>query len=172
MLSIAVARTWGTGQEVSRPRKRERLATAPGSLRRPVSKSTHPVWRKTVLDQAPISLARYCELRVERRLDTATIWLSGEFDLACEERFMEELGSVLDSLVGTLVLDLRGLQFMDSTGLRILIQIDATAQNDGFDFVVFCGNGAVRRVLHETGLDGVLSVVDPSGVVPASDSPV
>ena len=41
-----------------------------------------------------------------------------------------------------------------------------------FDFTVLCGNGQVRRVLRESGLDGVLAVVDPSGAVPASDSPV
>ena len=125
-----------------------------------------------MLDDSPVQLASYCSLRTERHLDTVTIWLTGEFDLACEERFQEEVGSVLDSLVGTLVLDLRGLQFIDSTGLRMLIQIDAAARSDGFDFVVFCGNGHVRRVLGETGLDGVLPVVDPSGVVAASDSPV
>jgi anti-sigma B factor antagonist len=127
---------------------------------------------KTMLDHPPVALARYCSLRMERSLDTVTIWLTGEFDLGCKNRFHEELGSVLDGLVGTLVLDLRGLHFMDSTGLGVLLQIDASARNDGFDFVVFCGKGAVRRVLSETGLDGVLPIVDPAGVVPASDSAI
>jgi anti-sigma B factor antagonist len=125
-----------------------------------------------VLDQTPISLAKHCSLRIERHFDTATIWLTGEFDLACEQRFQQELAGALDSLVDTLILDLRGLQFIDSTGLRMLLQIDALARSDGFDFAVFCGGGAVRRVLKETGLDGVLPLVDPSGVVPASDSPI
>jgi anti-sigma B factor antagonist len=125
-----------------------------------------------VLDYPPIQLASYCSLRIERHLDTATIWLTGEFDLACEERFQEELGVALDSLVGTLVMDLRGLKFIDSTGLRVLLQIDAASKGHGFDFVVLCGNGQVRRVFRESGLDGMLPVVDPSGAVPASDSPI
>ena len=69
------------------------------------------------------------------------------------------------------VLDLRGLDFMDSTGLRILIQIDARARNDEFRFVILCGDGHVRHVLRESGLDGVLPLVDGTGAVPASDSP-
>jgi anti-sigma B factor antagonist len=125
-----------------------------------------------MLDHSPTALAKNCAVRIERNLDTVTIWLAGEFHAGCKDRFQEELGSVLDSLVKTLVLDLRGLQFIDSTGLTVLIQIDAAARDDGFDFMVFCGNGAVRRVLSETGLDGVLPLVDPAGVVPASDSAI
>jgi anti-anti-sigma factor len=125
-----------------------------------------------VLDYPPIQLTSCCSLRVERHFDTATIWLSGEFDVACGRRFQEELGLALDASVETFVVDLRGLEFIDSTGLRMLLQIDAVSSFEGFDFVVLCGNGQVRRVLRESGLDGTLPVVDPSGSVPASDSPI
>jgi anti-anti-sigma factor len=99
--------------------------------------------------------------------------LSGEFDLACEERFQDELGRVLDGHTESLLLDLRGLDFIDSTGLRVLVHTDALARSDGVGFTVLCGDGQVRNVLKETGLDGVLPVVDPrGGLVPRSDSPV
>ena len=72
-----------------------------------------------------------------------------------------------------LVLDLRGLKFIDSTGLRILVSVDAIARNDGFGFAVLCNeDGTVRRALRETGLDGILPVIDSFGPVPATDSPV
>jgi anti-sigma B factor antagonist len=128
-----------------------------------------PTEGKAVFDDSPIPLAKYCSLRAERHLDTTIIRLAGEFDLACEERFQEELANVLDG-AGTFVLDLRGLEFIDSTVLRVLVQLDAAARSDDFDFTVLCGNWQVRRVLRESGLDGVLPVVDPSGAVPASDS--
>jgi anti-sigma B factor antagonist len=111
-------------------------------------------------------------MRCERQLATTIVRLAGEFDLTCEEPFQEEFGRVLDGNTETLVLDLRGLDFMDSTGLRILIQISALALSDGFDFEILC-SVPVRHVLRETGLDGVLPVIDAkTGVVPASDSPV
>jgi anti-anti-sigma factor len=71
------------------------------------------------------------------------------------------------------VLDLRGLEFIDSIGLRMVISVDASARSDGFGFAVICNDdGPVRRVLRETGLDAILPVIDPSGAVPAADSPV
>jgi anti-anti-sigma factor len=111
-------------------------------------------------------------MRDERNLGTTIIRLAGEFDLASYERFQEELGRLLDSETDSLVLDLVGLEFIDSTGLRVLVQIDSLARRDGFDFTVLSGDGQVRQVLRASGLDGVLPLVDPSGIVPASDSPV
>jgi len=123
-------------------------------------------------DDAPTRLSDYCSLRSEHHLGTTIFRLAGEFDLASDERFQEELGRRLDSEVSTFLVDLRGLQFIDSTGLRMLVQIDALARQDGFDFAVLCGDGQVRQVLRDTGLDGILPLVDPACAVPASDSPV
>jgi anti-anti-sigma factor len=109
----------------------------------------------------------------ERRLHTMIVRLSGDLDVACKERFQEELARVLDGFTESLLLDLRDLNFIDSTGLQALVQTDALVRSDGVDFNILCGSGQVRNVLKETGLDGVLPVIDPSGgLVPRSDSPV
>jgi anti-anti-sigma factor len=123
-------------------------------------------------DKATTPLAKLCSMRVEQHLGTATIRLYGEFDLACEETFQAELGRALDNETETLVLDLRGLEFIDSTGLRMLVRMNNLAEQDDFDFAVLAGEGQVGLVLHESGLDGLLPVVDHSGAVSASDSPV
>jgi anti-sigma B factor antagonist len=124
-------------------------------------------------DQDPAkALTEHCSMRAERHLSTCMIRLHGEFDLTCEERFQDELGATLDSEIERLVLDLRGLGFIDSTGLRMLVQLDNLAKQDGFDFAVLCGSGLVRRAPRETGLDGILPVVDPAGAVPASESAI
>ena len=104
--------------------------------------------------------------------DTLTVRLAGEFDFGCEQRFHDELDEVFGSRPRWLVLDLRGLDFMDSTGLRMLVQLDARSRGAEFQFVVLCADSHVRHVLRESGLDGVLPVVDSHGPVPASDSPV
>jgi anti-anti-sigma factor len=123
-------------------------------------------------DRTAKRLAQLCSMRVEQQLNTVLIRLHGEFDLSCEEPFREELARALDEDTTSLVLDLCALTFMDSVGLRTLVTINRATSDDGLDFTVLCGEGHVRRVLRETGLDGVLPVVDPSGTVPASDSPV
>jgi anti-sigma B factor antagonist len=111
-------------------------------------------------------------MRVEQQLDAVLVGLHGEFDLTCEEPFREELAYALEGQTTALVLDLRALTFMDSVGLRMLVTLNVATSEDGLDYTVICGEGYVRRVLRETGLDGVLPVVDPYGSVHASDSPV
>ena len=125
-----------------------------------------------MLYDSAVRLSNHCLMRFERSLVTTIIRLSGEFDLACDAGFQDQLEGVLDDRVERLVLDLRGLEFIDSVGLRALVQIDARARDDGFDFEVLCSDGQVREVLRLTGLDGVLSLIDQDGAVPASDSPV
>jgi anti-anti-sigma factor len=111
-------------------------------------------------------------VRSEQSLDTALIRLYGEFDRNCEEAFGEELERVLTD-ERRLILDLRGLRYMDSTGLRMLILVDNQSMRDGFELIVLCGDRGIRQLLRETGLDGVIPVVDShAGMVPASDSPV
>jgi anti-sigma B factor antagonist len=122
--------------------------------------------------RAPKRLAQLCSMRVEQQLDTVLIRLRGEFDLTCEESFREELTQSLDEGTTTLMLDLRALTFIDSVGLQMLVTLNRASGEDGLNFTVLCGEGHVRQVLRETGLDGVLRVIGPSGPVPASDSPV
>jgi anti-sigma B factor antagonist len=123
-------------------------------------------------DEGATALAKLCSMRVEKQLGTTTILLHGEFDLACAERFEEELGRALDSETEKLVLDLRGLEFIDSTGLRMLVKLHNLADQDHFVYTVLARDGQVGLILHQSGLDRVLPVVDPSGAVPVSESPV
>jgi anti-anti-sigma factor len=128
--------------------------------------------RRQVLDERGAKrLSQLCSMRVERHFYTVVISLHGEFDHGCERPFREELGSALDE-AKALVLDLHALEFIDSPGLRMLLAMDRTARDGGLEFTVLCGTGGVRRILRETGLDGLLPIVDDAGAVPASDSPV
>jgi anti-sigma B factor antagonist len=124
-------------------------------------------------DHPAKQLSSLCSVRTERVLDVTTVQVYGELDLTCEELLRAELECVLAEAPGTLVLDLRGLTFIDSAGLRMLIVLDGQATERGLQLAVLCIEGSVRRVLRETGLDGVLPVADHrTGIVPASDSPV
>ncbi|CAA9511136.1 MAG: hypothetical protein AVDCRST_MAG85-2350 [uncultured Solirubrobacteraceae bacterium] len=93
------------------------------------------------------------------RGDTATIRLTGEVDLFTGS----ELSAVLDDLVSrgdvhTVVVDMREVTFLDSTGLRILL---AAHQAEGYDLAVVQGSRAVVKAFEVTGLDRVLRFVEP-----------
>jgi anti-anti-sigma factor len=58
-----------------------------------------------------------------------------------------------------LVLDLSGLHFMDSTGIRLLLRARDHALRHGAGFVVVRGPDTVMRVLELVGLDEQLDLV-------------
>jgi anti-sigma B factor antagonist len=55
-----------------------------------------------------------------------------------------------------LVLDLRGLSFMDSTGLHLVARWSEDSSRDGFVFELEQGPPAVQRVFELSGMDGQL----------------
>jgi anti-anti-sigma factor len=59
-----------------------------------------------------------------------------------------------------LLLDLRDVQFIDSTGIRLLLQARAQAERARAAFTVVAGPPAVMRVLRLVGLDDQLDIVD------------
>jgi len=58
-----------------------------------------------------------------------------------------------------LLLDLRELQFIDSTGLRTIFSASASARGRGQDFAVTQGSAQVQRLLAITGVGEHLRVV-------------
>jgi anti-anti-sigma factor len=59
------------------------------------------------------------------------------------------------------VIDLRGLRFMDSTGLRLLVRLDAEARSDGFSFSIIDADGPVRCLLDLTQMRDRFQQADP-----------
>jgi anti-sigma B factor antagonist len=89
-------------------------------------------------------------MSLQRNGRTAVLAVSGEFDLSSIERFEQEL----ERADGTaeLVIDLSELSFMDSSALRALLKVDASAREEGFELTIVPGPVA-QRLLELTGLD-------------------
>ena len=89
------------------------------------------------------------------------IVLSGDLDVSTagsvEERLIALEEDVEPSLV---VLDLRDLFFIDSTGLSLLINAHGRARKAGRHLRIVSGSGPPRRILETTGLTGRLDVVE------------
>jgi len=105
------------------------------------------------------------EVTTEQHGAEARIVVAGELDIASAGRLEEELTTVEADSPGTLVLDLRGVEFIDSTGLRALIAADERARAARRRLVVVRGPGAVERLFSVTQLDQRLEIVeDPDSI--------
>ena len=88
--------------------------------------------------------------RAER--ERTVVELRGELDLGTVETVERAVQELHAQAVRSIVLDLRELTFIDSSGLRLLLQIDADARANGLDFALIEGDGPVRRLLELTNL--------------------
>jgi anti-sigma B factor antagonist len=100
------------------------------------------------------------DLTIEQRGDRVFVTLSGELDISTGMRLETDLERVERDGPEVIVLDLRGLDFMDSTGLRIIINADARARESGRRLVLIRGNDMVQRLLSITRLDERLEIVE------------
>lgn len=100
------------------------------------------------------------EVTTNDRSDGVHVELSGELDLATAPKLEDELKRVERDSPGLIVLDLRPLAFMDSSGLRALLSADARAREAGRRLVLVRGDERVQRVLRITRLDERLEIVE------------
>jgi anti-anti-sigma factor len=81
---------------------------------------------------------------------------AGELDIETAPALAAELQELRDSGFDCIVLDLRRLTFMDSTGIALLLAEDGCARRNGHDFRLISGPPAIQRVLEICGVDGLL----------------
>ena len=84
-----------------------------------------------------------CEVSRERT--TARIQAVGELDLATVPILDAELAGLRDAGFPHLILDLAGLDFIDSTGLHCILRYDAEARQDGYSIALIPGPPPVQR---------------------------
>jgi anti-sigma B factor antagonist len=85
---------------------------------------------------------------------------TGELDIGGAQSAEDVLRRVESDGAPTLTIDLRGLTFMDSTGLRMLVAADKRAHEAGRTLRIVRGPAPVQRILDLTGLGDKLPIVD------------
>ena len=90
----------------------------------------------------------------------AVIAPTGELDLSGAALLEAELDRLAEEPeLATVVLDLRGLEFMDSSGLRLVVLADMRARESGRRFVLVKGADTVHRVFEITRMSDRLDFV-------------
>jgi anti-sigma B factor antagonist len=88
-----------------------------------------------------------------------TLKLSGELDLLSSPHLARAVDG-LSSDAELVMIDLRRVEFMDSTGLHVLVQAQQRAQESGQRFALIRGGEQVQRLLDLTGVAELLTIVD------------
>jgi anti-anti-sigma factor len=85
-------------------------------------------------------------------IDGATyLTVRGELDLHTAPELEQALAEEA-AKGGTLILDMEGVSFIDSTGIRVLLLSWQESQRDGFDLRLTRGSDTVMRALELVGL--------------------
>jgi anti-anti-sigma factor len=145
---------------------RRRAGLGPGDRRQ---SGRRPGGEHTTLQTAqPDKVVRYHStvgvqehLRVDavREQDRVVLRLSGELDLASAPILVRALEDPEIGAAALLLLDLDELQFVDSSGLRVILLAHEHARERGQDFAITAGSPQVQRLLSITSVTEHLRVV-------------
>jgi anti-anti-sigma factor len=86
------------------------------------------------------------------------ITVVGEVDITTGSRLRDPLHDLLQRDVNHHIVDLRGVTFLDSTGLGILVGDHKRLRDRDGSVQVVCGPGLVGRVFRLTAVDRVIPV--------------
>jgi anti-sigma B factor antagonist len=93
------------------------------------------------------------------RLDSADLLaVNGELDIASALALAGPLSAIANDGDGSVVIDLSGLSFMDSTGMSVLLNARRRLTRQGRGMLVVCPAGAVLRVFELTSMVETLRV--------------
>jgi anti-sigma B factor antagonist len=91
---------------------------------------------------------------------TYLVAVCGELDLSTVAELRRELSRAEGSRASEIVVDLSALHFIDSTGIRLLLETHTRSQADGNRLRLLRGRAPVQRALEICGLDRELPFLD------------
>ena len=97
---------------------------------------------------------------VEHGQGWARVVLSGELDLGNVHAFAAQLQHEEESLPDVVEIDLRGLTFLDSSGLSELFAANRRARERNGRVVLIKGNSPIERTLNLARVEDVIDVVE------------
>jgi len=97
------------------------------------------------------------EVRDHEERENLTVTIEGELDLSTVPELERHVEARIGGRETTLTLDMRGVTFMDSSGLRFLITLSERAEREGWTVRLLAPeHEAATQVLRITGADDAL----------------
>ena len=97
----------------------------------------------------------------ENESGVSLVAIRGELDMNTAPELESSLQAVTSSRQGSVLIDLSECEFIDSTGVALIVQawqrLDKAAEGDG-RLVLCCPNNQVRRLLDITGVEDSISM--------------
>lgn len=90
--------------------------------------------------------------------ETGVFVLHGEIDAHTAPELAAHLDPLPNDVGEVLTLDMAGVSFMDSSGLRVLIELNRRADESGASLQVRAPSRAVARLIEISGLSDVIGV--------------
>jgi anti-sigma B factor antagonist len=107
-----------------------------------------------------LSMPQPFRVEVRRQSESTVIVVTGELEVASATRLRTALDEAWRSRSKRVILDLRAVEFMDSTGLQLVVRAHKRAQRDKRCFAVVEGGEQVRLPLRRTGVASVLTTIN------------
>lgn len=118
----------------------------------------------------PVSSVPRLRVEAQPAPDRVVLTLRGELDLAAAPLLAAEIERAEGAERPIVVLDLAELEFIDSTGLRVILAARERAVECGREFAVTPGTPQVRRLFEIAGVSEHLKTIPTSDAVLAGGS--
>ena len=96
------------------------------------------------------------DIQDDRRNEVVRLALRGELDLATAPELDEHMSRVEQDGIRAVLLDLRDLTFVDSTGLRTFLKAQRRAKDNGHRLALVGANDQLRKLLQVTATEHVV----------------
>jgi anti-sigma B factor antagonist len=98
------------------------------------------------------------QILVSHQKEHAYVVLTGELDGATAPFLVRTLVELNKTVEGDLVLDIKKLSFIDSTGLSVFVSQHKNLSAKGRKLVIYAPTAMARRLFQITGLEEVLTI--------------
>jgi anti-sigma B factor antagonist len=88
----------------------------------------------------------------------------GEIDVATASEVRDAIAEVRERGFDHIVLDLRGVTFLDSAGVSLLVRTRSSAHEDAWSFSIIDGSEQVQHVLVLAGVSHLFTRSSPPGI--------